>query len=76
MEDQFLLGQRTRMVPFLLLGCLRTRAFHQENTHRQAHLRVPDGHHPDLSSAKLLAMDTRESATDEPEQCTYGRILL
>ena len=41
-----------------------------------AYLRVPNGHHPSLPPAELLAMDTGKPFAYESEQCTNGCILL
>ena len=76
MENQFLLGQRTRLVFVLFLGSIRVRAFHQENTYCQAYLRVSDGGDTSVSLAELLALDTEKSAPHELEQCADGHILL
>ena len=65
--NQLLLGQRTRVVPLFVLGCIHLGAFHQENTYCQTHLGVSDRGDSALPLGELLALDTREPSPHEPE---------
>ena len=76
MDDEFFLGERTRVVPVLVLLGLRAGAFHQENSHCQTYFGVSDGGGAGLSFPQLLDVHLGESTAHESEQCLHGCVLL